>query len=56
MILGLIGTAGVGVALVGVLNDNYVPLAIVAIALMVSLPVLDKLGYHPQRRHRGWRD
>lgn len=55
MILRLIGALALIWPVVGVIQGNYVPLAIVAIVLIGSLPLLTRLGYHPQRNTiRGW--
>lgn len=55
MLLRIIGGIALLVAVVGVAHDNYVPLAIVTVLVIASLPLLDKLGHHPQHREpTGW--
>jgi hypothetical protein len=55
MILRLLGLAALAGSATALAYGNAVPLAILAIALMISAPVLDWFGYHPQRNNRGWR-
>jgi hypothetical protein len=55
MLLQITGGIALTVAVIGMANDNYVPLAIVTVLLILSLPLLDMTGHHPQRQHiRGW--
>lgn len=55
MLIRLIALPLLVTAAIGVLIGNYVPLALVFIATVAVLPLLDWLGFHPQRRGtRGW--
>lgn len=55
MILLLVGLSALAGCTIALINGNAVPLAILVIVLIFSLPFLDKAGYHPQRNNRGWR-